>query len=102
MTRPAADSLHPAVSDGWQAHWLAEAIRLREEHWGPLEDAEAVRQARLAPDTLEDRVLLRARLLGRREGLDSLVARWRQGAVLSLAILLLAAVAAGIASAAGA
>ncbi len=92
----------PEPSGAWQAHWLAEAIRLREEHWGPLEDAEAVRQARLAPDTLEDRVLLRARLLGRREGLDSLVARWRQGAVLSLAILLLAAVAAGIASAAGA
>ena len=40
----------------WQAHWLAEAIRLREEHWGPLEDADAVRQARNGPDTLEDRI----------------------------------------------
>jgi len=102
MTRPAADSLHPAVSDGWQAHWLAETIRLREEHWGPLEDADAVRQARGGPDTLEARILLRAALLGRREGLDSQVARWRQGAVLSLAALLLVALAAGIASAAGA
>ena len=27
-------------------YWLAEIIRLRETHWGPLEDAEAVRAAR--------------------------------------------------------
>ncbi|GAB1576727.1 DUF2868 domain-containing protein [Bordetella petrii] len=102
MTRPAADPLRPAASGGWQTHWLAETIRLREEHWGPLEDAEAVRQARGGPDALEARILLRAALLGRREGLDGLVARWRQGAVLSLAALLLVALAAGIASAAGA
>ncbi|MBO9357068.1 DUF2868 domain-containing protein [Bordetella petrii] len=92
----------PESPGAWQAHWLAETIRLREEHWGPLEDADAVRQARAGPDVLEDRILLRARLLARREGLDSLVARWRQGAVLSLAILLLLAVVAGAASAAGA
>ncbi|HYG44917.1 MAG TPA: DUF2868 domain-containing protein [Bordetella sp.] len=92
----------PGPSGAWQAHWLAETIRLREEHWGPLEDADAVRRARTGPDTLEDRILLRARLLGRREGLDSLVARWRQGALGSLALLLLLAVATGVASAAGA
>jgi len=101
MAAPA--STPPPPADGaWQAHWLAETIRLREEHWGPLEDADAVRQARGGPDTLEARILLRARLLGRREGLDSLVARWRQGAVFSLAVLLLVALAAGIGSAAGA
>ncbi|MCD0503848.1 DUF2868 domain-containing protein, partial [Bordetella petrii] len=87
---------------GWEAHWLAETIRLREEHWGPLEDADAVRTARGAPHDLESRILLRARLLGRRDGLDSLLGRWRQGAVFSLVILLLLALAAGIGSAAGA
>ncbi|MBV7485012.1 DUF2868 domain-containing protein [Bordetella sp. BOR01] len=103
MATPAPGATPAAEPSGaWQAHWLAETIRLREEHWGPLEDADAVRQARTGPDTLEDRILLRARLLGRREGLDSLVSRWRQGAVLSLAILLVIAVAAGVLSAAGA
>lgn len=92
----------PGPNRAWQAHWLAEIIRLREEHWGPLEDADAVRQARNGPDRLEDRILLRARLLAQREGHDGLVARWRQGAVFSLAILLLVAVLAGAASAAGA
>jgi len=95
-------SATPSSDGAWQAHWLAETIRLREEHWGPLEDADAVRQARGGPDSLEPRILLRARLLGRRDGLDDLVARWRQGAVFSLVILVLVALAAGIGSAAGA
>ena len=99
---PASATLPPWETGAWQAHWLAETIRLREEHWGPLEDADAVRQARGGPDNLKNRILLRARLLGRREGLDDLVARWRQGGMLSLAILLLIALAAGIGSAAGA
>src|SRR5690606_40007002 len=89
-------------TQAWRAHWLAEIIRLREEHWGPLEDADAVRQARNAPGTLETRILMRARLLAQREGHDGLAARWRQGAVYSLLGLLAAAVIAGVASAAGA
>ena len=92
----------PRQTSAWRAHWLAEIIRLREEHWGPLEDADAVRQARHAPGTLETRILLRAHLLARREGHDNLAARWRQGAVYSLLALLAAAVIAGVASAAGA
>lgn len=91
-----------APTRAWHAHWLAETIRLREEHWGPLEDADAVRQARTGPDALEDRILLRARLLAQREGHDQLVTRWHQGAVFSLAVLLLVAVLIGSLSAAGA
>lgn len=86
----------------WQSHWLAETLRLREEHWGPLEDADAVRHARQGPQALEPRILLRAQSLGRREGLDQLIGRWRQGAAISLAILFLLAILTGIGSAAGA
>ena len=46
--------------------------------------------------------MLRAQWLGRREGLDGLIGRWRQGAVISLLLMLLIAVLAGIGSAAGA
>src|SRR5690606_40141124 len=36
--------------------WLCEAVRLREEQAGPLEDGEAVRRARLAGATLAQRL----------------------------------------------
>ncbi|OZI41749.1 DUF2868 domain-containing protein [Bordetella genomosp. 4] len=101
MVPPAAPTTALENTPPWQAHWLAETIRLREEHWGPLEDADAVRHARNGPDVLQDRVLLRAQWLGRREGLDALIGRRRQGAVISLLLLLLIAVLAGIGSAAG-
>ncbi|OZI55135.1 DUF2868 domain-containing protein [Bordetella genomosp. 5] len=101
-----ADAAAPAASDRTTRptlghYWLAEAIRLREEHWGPLEDASAVRVARKAP-TLSDRILTRAALLGRREGLDTLLARWRQSASLAFLVLTLLVLGAGAATAAGA
>lgn len=88
--------------EGAASHWLAEAVRLREAHWGPLEDADAVRQARLAGGTLTSRILLRARLLARREGLDALLGRWRQGAALTFILLVLATLLAGAGAALGA
>ena len=102
MIRRAAATTASQDIPPWQAHWLAETIRLREEHWGPLEDADAIRQARNGPDSLEDRILLRAHSLGQREGLHGLIGRWRQGAVLSLLLLLVIAILTGIGSAAGA
>src|SRR5690606_14094390 len=102
MAAPAAHTTASAHMPPWQAHWLAETIRLREEHWGPLEDAEAVRQVRQGPNRLEDRILLRAQSLGRREGLDELIGRWRQGAVISLLPLLLIVILIGAGAAAGA
>lgn len=96
MMPPATGSTHRS------AVWLAETVRLREEHWGPLEDADAVRQARqLAPDfTL--RILARAQALGRREGLQDLLVHWRQGAALTFVVLAVAALLAGIGAALGA
>ncbi|WP_197509403.1 DUF2868 domain-containing protein [Bordetella bronchialis] len=75
--------------------WLAETVRLREEHWGPLEDQDAVRQARRADGPVEDRILLRARLIARREGLDERLAQWRQGAGIAAAVLVILALLAG-------
>ncbi|WP_144636823.1 DUF2868 domain-containing protein [Bordetella genomosp. 13] len=91
-----------ARPEGAASHWLAEAVRLREAHWGPLEDADAVRQARLAGGTLVSRILLRAHLLARREGLDVLLGRWRQGAALTFILLVLATLLAGAGAALGA
>ena len=84
------------------AHWLAEALRLREEHWGPLEDAREVREARARARTPADRILLRARLLGERSGLAGTVRRWRRAAAATLAGALLLALLAGAGAALGA
>lgn len=99
---PAPSEAGQSPLDGAGAHWLAEAVRLREAHWGPLEDADAVREARLHGGELTSRILLRARLLARREGLDALLARWRQGAAMTFVILVLATLLAGAGAALGA
>ncbi|AOB29510.1 hypothetical protein AKI39_00695 [Bordetella sp. H567] len=90
---PGATATHarPAFGD----LWLAETVRLREEHWGPLEDQDAVRQARHADGPVEQRILLRARLIARREHLDERVSAWRRGAGLAAILLLVLALAAG-------
>ncbi len=62
---------------------------------GPLEDQDAVRQARRADVPIEQRVLLRARLIARREHLDERVSRCRRGAGIAAFLLLALAVAAG-------
>jgi len=82
--------------------WLAEILRLREEHWGPVDDTQAMRQARVAPVPLPQRVLLRARLLGRQTGLDACLATWRRGAGIGLALLAGIGLMAGIGAALGA
>jgi hypothetical protein len=79
--------------------WLAETVRLREEHWGPLEDRDAIRQARRTAGEVEDRVLLRAGLIARREGLDQRIADWRAGARIAAAALLVMGILAGTAAA---
>lgn len=91
-----------AAPAGLTAHWLAETLRLREAHWGPLEDRDEARRARQTDGDFSSRVLWRAALLARRDGLDEVLRRWRQGAVLALLILIVAVLLAGIATAAGA
>lgn len=76
-------------------YWLADVLRLREEHWGPLQDAAEIRQLRASDAPLEERVLQRAELLARRDSLDDVLVRWRRYATLAMALLLALAVAAG-------
>lgn len=83
-------------------YWLAEILRLREALWGPVEDASEVRQARTQGRGFEQKVLLRAQLLGRREKLDLLITRWTQGSKLVLLGMWLIAIMAGMATALGA
>ena len=85
MTRP----------DPLQTRWLTEAIRLREEQAGPLEDLEANRLARHAGGTLAARIEHRALQLARRDGLDQALRHWQQGARLALIALAVLAVVSG-------
>lgn len=75
--------------------WLAEAVRLTEAHAGLLEDAEANRRARAEGGPLAERVLRRAELLARRDGLCEALLHWRQGASLLILLLALAALVIG-------
>ncbi|WP_260957385.1 DUF2868 domain-containing protein [Pseudomonas citri] len=75
--------------------WLAETIRLREEHAGPLEDQEANRLARAAGGDLSSRIQHRARWLAERDSLTQALRHWLQGARLALFVLALLALMSG-------
>lgn len=77
--------------------WLTEAVRLREEHAGPLEDQEANRHARQRGGDLSARIEARALFLAERDGMASALRHWKQGARLALLALLLMAVLSGAA-----
>ncbi|MGG2398111.1 DUF2868 domain-containing protein [Pseudomonas sp. SH1-B] len=76
--------------------WLSETIRLREEHAGPLEDAEANRLARTEGGDLTARIQRRALLLARRDGQWQALQHWLQGARLAGLLLALLALLSGI------
>ncbi len=90
------------ASTPFKACWLAETLRLREAHWGPLEDAAEVRRARAGGGRFTDKILLRARLLAQREKLDTVLEKWTHIARLALTGLLLAAILTGAGAALGA
>jgi hypothetical protein len=69
--------------------WLTEAVRLREEQAGPLEDSEANRRAQAAGGDLSQRIQTRALLLAERDGQLAALRHWHQGARLALFGLLL-------------
>ncbi|MEG1625585.1 MULTISPECIES: DUF2868 domain-containing protein [Pseudomonas] len=75
--------------------WLTEAVRLREEHAGLLDDQEANRHARQAGGDLPTRIEHRALWLAERDGMRSALQRWKQGARLALALLLVLAILSG-------
>jgi hypothetical protein len=85
------DSLPPL-----QTLWLCEAVRLREEHTGLLEDSEACRTARSTQGSLAQRVQARGLFLAKRDGLLSAMQHWLQGAKLALWILIVSALISGI------
>lgn len=92
----------PAAPRPLRAHWLAELIRLRETHWGPLDDADAVRRVRQLDTDLPSRILARADLLAQRENLTPMVDAWRRSARGILAVLFALALLSGIGVALGA
>ncbi|QCI15096.1 DUF2868 domain-containing protein [Pseudomonas putida] len=75
--------------------WLTEAVRLREEQAGPLEDQEANRNARQQGGDLATRIEARALCLAERDGMSAALRRWKQGARLALLALALLAVLSG-------
>lgn len=58
----------PLPSNTLDRLWLTEAVRLREEHAGPLDDGEANRQARAQGGELSELIEYRALWLARRDG----------------------------------
>lgn len=85
----------PALSNFDQL-WLTEAIRLREEHAGLLEDAEANRQARTRASDLAGQIQHRALWLARRDGQLAALQHWHQGARLAALVLVVVALLAGV------
>ena len=70
-----------------QSLWLTEAVRLREEQAGPLDDQEANRRARATAGDLPTRIQNRALWLAERDGLTGALQHWLQGARLALLVL---------------
>jgi hypothetical protein len=78
-----------------QRLWLTEAVRLREEQAGPLEDVEANRRARAKGGDLLLRLEHRALWLAERDGLLDALGHWLQGARLALFALVVLALFSG-------
>ena len=97
-TPPAAAKHRSTLRDCW----VAEVIRLRETRWGALDDAAAVRLARQAGGSFPERLLLRARILSRKDNLDQTIIQWQQLARLALLLLAALALFTGASAAAGA
>ncbi len=79
-----------------QRLWVCETLRLREEHAGPLDDAEANRHALQAATDLPGRIEARALWLANREGQLQAQQHWLQGARLAAWLLVLLALLSGI------
>lgn len=79
-----------------QRLWLTEAVRLREQQAGPLEDLEANRSARVNGGDLTSRLQYRALWLARRDGLLNALHHWLQAARLALFALAALALISGV------
>lgn len=83
-------------STALQTLWLCEAVRLREEQTGLLEDSEACRKARATQGSLAQRLQVRGLFLAQRDGLVAALQHWLQGAKLAVWLLAISAVVAGV------
>lgn len=79
-----------------QTLWLCEAVRLREEHTGQLEDSEACRKARGSQGSLAERLQVRGLFLARRDGLVAALQHWLHGARLAVWLLIFSAILSGV------
>lgn len=79
--------------------WLAEIIHQREANWGPMHDTAIMARLQAEGGYVHDKIIRRALLLSRREGLYSLVQQWLFAAKIALFFLVGAAVIAGIGAA---
>ncbi|MCF5743851.1 DUF2868 domain-containing protein [Pseudomonas tremae] len=75
--------------------WLTEAVRLREQQAGALDDQEANRLARAASGDLTARITHRALGLAERDGMLAALQRWKQGARLALMAMALLCIISG-------
>lgn len=91
-----------STGGSFQLAWLAETVRLRESHWGPLQDSTEVRRARAEGGNFSQRIQRRAAFLGRREKLDTTLQHWVQIARWSLVAMLALAFFTGAGTALGA
>lgn len=81
--------------------WLAEAIRLIEKESGRFADGEANRQAKMATGSLSDRIMIRAAVIAKQNGLLAALDLLLHAIKFSLAILLIIAMAMGVTLALG-
>ena len=79
----------------FDAHWLAEAIRVREEREGRLDDGAALAALSTATADFETRALARARILSERLGWPERLGEWHRNARFSLLALLALAITSG-------
>ncbi|QTQ33177.1 DUF2868 domain-containing protein [Aromatoleum bremense] len=93
---PAPDSTRLTA---FESRWLAEALRLREEAAGPLDDRDAVAAVRAIDGGVEERIVRRALLLGEHEGMAGMIAAWRARSRLVLMLASAVALASGFGAA---
>ena len=77
-------------------YWITETLRLREEHWGPIEDTTLLHQIRHSQEPVSDKIIQRAILISKRDGLATTIEKWNGNARLAFWAMALLAIFTGI------
>ncbi|MFV9475402.1 DUF2868 domain-containing protein [Advenella sp. RU8] len=83
-------------------YWVTETLRLREEHWGPIEDTTLLHQIRHSQEPVSDKIIQRAILIAKRDGLATTIEKWQVNARLAFWAMALLAIFTGMGMAASA